>query len=290
MVATKWYSSCSFGLVKSFARQVGRGRCVTQAKEKTPSDVFDPIVEKGEAKLQRGNWDLALSGLIAGLDISLGALAMAVLAGKLHTIFRLPLKEALFIGAFLYPVGFVVVILGRSELFTENTLAPVAGLLHGEGSFVNLARYWLLIYATNIMGAILFSLLIAHVAVVFSPYRAAYRAIGSALVQNPFHEVLLAGIIAGWLVALIAWLVEAVEGNLTHLLIIYVLAYLIVGLSLAHCVIGSTEVLLAMFAGAPITWGAWLGSFLLPTTIGNIIGGVTFVTALKGFQAASGQP
>jgi formate/nitrite transporter FocA (FNT family) len=73
----------------------------------------------------------------------------------------------------------------------------------------------------------------------------------------------------------------------THVIIIYVTAYLIGGLGLFHCIIGSTEVLLGMFAGAPITWGSWLGSFLLPTTIGNIVGGVIFVTGLKGLQAKS---
>lgn len=260
---------------------------MVQAKERDAADIYEPIVHEGEEKLGRSTRDLALSGLIAGLDISFGALAMAVVAGRLHESFPLSVKAALFFGTFFYPLGFIFVILGRSELFTENTLTPVAGLIRGEGTLTALVRYWALIFATNIAGAVLFSLLVAHVDVVFTPYLATYREMGMGLMGHPFLQVALAGLLAGWLVALIAWLVQATEGSIVHIIIIYVVAYLIIGLGLFHCVIGTAEVLLGMFAGAPITWGSWLLNFLLPTTLGNIVGGVVFVAGLKGFQAAN---
>lgn len=258
------------------------------ATDKSPSEVLEPIVREGEQKLRRSTVDLALSGLVAGLDISFGALAMGVIAGRLHAGFHLGLHGALFLATFFYPLGFIFVILGRSELFTENTLTPVAGLLAGEGTLPSLLRYWLLIFATNIAGAVLFSLIVSRVDVVFDPYRAVYRAMGTQLIALPVLQILLGGILAGWLVALIAWLVEATPGGVSHILVIYIPAYLIAGLGLFHCIIGTTEVLLGMFAGAPVTWLDWLGHFLLPTTVGNIIGGVTFVTGLKGLQAWSG--
>lgn len=260
-----------------------------RATEKTPSDVYEPIVREGEEKLDRSTLDLALSGLIAGLDISFGALAMAVVTGRLHAWLHLSPKAALFFGAFFYPVGFLFVILGRSELFTENTLTPVAGLVRGEGNLLDLGRYWAVVFATNIAGAIIFSLIASHVDVVFTPYQPVYRAMGTELVSHPFLQVLLGGVLAGWLVAIIAWLLQATDGDAAHFLAIYIPAYLIVGLGLFHCIIGTTEVLMGMFGGAPITWADWLLKFLLPTTLGNIIGGVTFVTGLKGFQAASNQ-
>jgi formate-nitrite transporter family protein len=68
-----------------------------------------------------------------------------------------------------------------------------------------------------------------------------------------------------------------------------VIAYLLVGLTLFHSIIGSIEVLMGMFAGAPITWGSWITRFLIPAVIGNAVGGVFFVTALKGFQARLGE-
>jgi formate/nitrite transporter FocA (FNT family) len=110
---------------------------------------------------------------------------------------------------------------------------------------------------------------------------------GLPLVSHSFLQAVLAAVFGGWLVALMAWLIEATRGSLTHLIIIYMLTYLLVGLDLYHCVIGSIDVLLAMFADAPITWARWLTAFLAPAVLGNAIGGVIFVTGLKGFQARS---
>lgn len=257
------------------------------AADRSAQEVFEPLVAAGEAELQRSLPDLLLSGLIAGLDIGFGPLAMAVVAGRLHAALHLTLAQAIFFGGFLYPLGFVFVVLGRSELFTENTLTPVAGLLAGEGTLGKLARRWALVLSCNIAGTVVFSVVVAHTAVVFGPYRAVYRAMGMSLVSHSFLDALLAAVFGGWLVALMAWLVQATRADLAHLLLVYVVTYLLVGLELYHCVIGSIEVLLGMFAGAPITWGRWLGAFLAPAVIGNAIGGVIFVTGLKGAQARS---
>jgi formate/nitrite transporter FocA (FNT family) len=260
-------------------------RDLDSGKHQSAAEVYRPLVEEGQGQLERPWLDLSLSGLIAGLDIGFGPLAMAVVAGRLHTDFHLSIASALFFGAFLYPLGFVFVIMGKSELFTENTLAPVAGVLTGSGSLVRLARSWSVILSANIAGTIIFSLLASHVAPVFTPYREVYRAMGTDLVSQPFLQAMLAGVFGGWLVALIAWLIESTKGSTVHFIIIYVVAYLLVGLALYHSIIGSIEVLLGMFAGAPITWVDWLTRFLIPAVLGNAIGGVFFVAGLKGFQA-----
>lgn len=255
-------------------------------KHETVSEVYDPLVAKGEGQLQRSTLDLSLSGLIAGLDIGFGALAMALVAGRVHMLFGLSIQQALFIGGFLYPLGFVFVIMGKSELFTENTLAPVAGILTGSGTYRGLARSWGLILGTNVIGTVLFSWLVSHTDPLFTPYKPIYAAMGKALVAHSFLEAVLLGVFGGWLVALIAWLIESTKGSIVHFVIIYAVAYLLVGLTLYHSIIGSVEVLLGMFAGAPITWATWLTRFLIPVVLGNALGGVFFVAGLKGFQSA----
>jgi formate/nitrite transporter FocA (FNT family) len=162
----------------------------------------------------------------------------------------------------------------------------VAGLLAGSGSLLNLARSWSLILSLNIVGTIVFSLLVSHIDAVFVPYKAVYQAMGTPLVSQPFVQGMFSGILAGWLVALIAWLLESTKGSGVHFAVIYTIAYLLIALTLYHCVIGSIEVLLAMFAGASITWLDWFLKFLLPAVAGNALGGVFFVAGLKGFQAA----
>lgn len=258
-----------------------------ERQEEPAQRIFEPLVKQGEVELQRPLLTLILSGFIAGLDIGFGPLAMAVVAGRLHESFGMPTDRAVFFGSFLYPLGFIFVVCGKSELFTENTLTPVAGLLAGEGTIARLARRWGIILSMNLVGTAVFSVFVAHTSVVFDPYRPIYRAMGMPLVSHSFLQAMLAGIFGGWLIALMAWLVEAVEGGAAQILVIYIVTYLVVGLLLYHCIIGSIEVLLALFAGAPITWGEWITAFLAPAVIGNIIGGVVFVTGLKGFQARS---
>lgn len=258
------------------------------AKDQSVPEIFEPLVEEGEVELQRSLLDLALSGLIAGLDIGFGPLAMAVVAGRLHDAFHLSVMQAIFFGSFLYPLGFIFVVMGKSELFTENTVTPVAGILSGEGSVAKLARRWAVIIPCNLVGTVAFSLFASHTSVVFSAsYAPIYRAMGMALVSHSFLQATLAAVFGGWLVALMAWLMQAAKSNTAHLIIIYITTYLLVALELYHCIIGSIEVLLGMFAGAPITWATWFLSFVIPAVLGNAIGGVTFVTALKGFQARS---
>jgi formate/nitrite transporter FocA (FNT family) len=249
-------------------------------------EVFDPLAEQGEEILQRSTFDLSLSGLIAGLDIGFGPLAMAVMAGRLHQLFHISVDQAIFFGGFLYPLGFVFVIMGKSELFTEDTLAPVAGLLADYRKIGMLISSWIPIATANIVGAVAFSLFISQIGPVWQDYRPIYRAMGTPLVSQPFLQALLAAILAGWLVALIGWLIQSTKGSIVHFFLIYVIAYLIVALALIHSIIGSIEVLTAMFAGAPITWVDWITRFLIPALIGNAIGGVVFVAGLKGFQAA----
>lgn len=153
--------------------------------DSSAQEIFDPLVEEGEKELQRSLPDLMVSGLIAGLDIGFGPLAMAVVAGRLHESFHLPVAQAIFLGGFLYPLGFIVVVLGQSELFTENTLTPVAGLLAGEGTLGKLARRWAAVLTCNVVGTVAFSLFASHTEIVFTPYKAIYRDMGLALVGTP---------------------------------------------------------------------------------------------------------
>jgi formate/nitrite transporter FocA (FNT family) len=176
--------------------------------------------------------------------------------------------------------------MGKSELFTEDTLAPVAGMLADYRKIGMLISSWIPIATANIVGAVAFSLFISQIGPVWQDYRPIYRAMGTPLVSQPFLQALLAAILAGWLVALIGWLIQSTKGSIVHFFLIYVIAYLIVALALIHSIIGSIEVLTAMFAGAPITWVDWITRFLIPALIGNAIGGVVFVAGLKGFQAA----
>ena len=89
--------------------------------------------------------------------------------------------------------------------------------------------------------------------------------------------MLLKAVFGGWLVALIAWLVAASQDTISQVFFVFSLAFLIPAAGLTHCIAGSSEFLISVFSGEA-GWARYLGGFLLPTTLGNIVGGVVLVT------------
>ena len=98
-----------------------------------------------------------------------------------------------------------------------------------------------------------------------------------------FWAVVVKGIFGGWLVALVVWMVAASRDTISQAFFVYALVFLIPAAGLTHCIAGSAEVLMSVFSGAT-GFGEYLGGFLLPTTLGNIVGGVLLVTLLNHGQ------
>ena len=244
---------------------------------KTAPEILETIVEDGRENLARANTGLALSGLAAGLNISFSALALAVVGAMTGGI---GLVAMLF-----YPVGFLIVVLGRAQLFTENTVTPVAVVLTEASNLANMLRFWAVVFASNILGAAIFAAAVTY-GDLLDP--AAFDLLLQEAVHNlepGFWGLALKAVFGGWLVALVAWLVAACKDTISQVFSIYVLSFLIPAAGLAHCVAGSTEVLMSVFAGETMLWEFFSG-FLAPATLGNAIGGVVLVTLLNFGQVA----
>jgi len=180
-----------------------------------------------------------------------------------------------------YSIGFMFVILGRSELFTEHTTLAIMPVLAGKVSVRQLGRLWGLVYAGNIAGGITFTLL----AVVLLPGLgvvdpAAFGTIAHKLVSHPPVWLLVAGIFAGWLMGLLAWLLTAAQDTLSRLAIIWLVTATIGILHLPHSIAGNVEVLFGLLTTTSVTLQDYL-VFLSLATIGNAIGGTFFVGLLK---------
>lgn len=240
---------------------------------------MDSIIEKGSNELNRETNGLLLSSFSAGLDIGFGPLLMAVILtlsagsyGDLGT-------ELLLASA--YSVGFIFVILGRSELFTEHTNLAVMPVIDGKASLKELARLWGLVYTGNILGGVVFTglavLLMPGLSIV-TP--AAFEAIAYKLVSHQLHWLLIAGIFAGWLMGLLAWLVSSAENTIGRVFMILMVTATIGMLHLPHSIAGNVEVLLGLFTSSKITLIDYL-SFLSLATLGNAVGGAIFVGVMK---------
>lgn len=233
--------------------------------------IYEAIYAEGEHELHR-NWaELALSGLAAGLSMGFSMLGESLLRVYLPGETWTPL-----LSKFGYSFGFLIVILGRQQLFTKNTLTVILPLLREKNPrmLVNVGRLWTIVFVMNLIGICAFAWLAAR-SDVFSPEaRSEFARMGGRVMQTDVRTLLLRGILSGWLIALMVWLLPFAES--ARLWVIIILSYLIGLAELPHVVAGSGETFYLVCTGA-LGVGAWLLDFLLPVLIGNIIGGVALV-------------
>ncbi|WP_266082532.1 formate/nitrite transporter family protein [Haladaptatus caseinilyticus] len=263
-------------------------------EQKAYEDILSQEISQALSELNRSTEGLFLSGLSAGLDIGFGPLLMAVMATLLTGALGEPVTELLM--ANIYAIGFIFVILGRSELFTEHTTLAVLPVLDQQASLSQLGRLWGIVYAGNILGGIIF----AGFAVVVGPATglinsAAFTDIASSLTDHSLLVLIASGVFAGWLMGLLSWLVTAAQETISRIFFVWLIASTIGFAHLPHCIAGNVEVLLGLFASSKITFVDY-GRFLVGATAGNVIGGTVFVALLKyghvvrGGQESRGEP
>jgi formate/nitrite transporter FocA (FNT family) len=236
--------------------------------------IHETIRAEGESELERTAGALVLSGLAAGLSMGFSL----IVQGELHA--NLPEGSArVLLTPLGYTVGFLIVVLGRQQLFTENTLTPILPLLHNRdaSTLAKVVRLWILVLTSNIIGTWLVAAAIAHTPLFDSIVMHTLSEVSQRALQGSFHETLVRAIFAGWLIALMVWLLPAAEGSRPF--IILVIAYVVALGGFSHIIAGSVEVSFLMHTGEASVLD-FIG-FFIPTLLGNILGGVTLVAVLN---------
>ena len=244
---------------------------------KSAGEILETVVEEGREELERASVGLAVSGFAAGLNISFGVVALAAVAAMTGGV---GLTAMLF-----YPVGFIIVILGQSQLFTENTITPVAVVLTRLNNIPNMLRLWAVVFLFNVLGSIVFGAAIAYGDMLQPTTFDIIIEEATGKLDYGFWITALKAVLGGWLVALMAWMVAASRDTISQVFFVYMLAFLVPAGGLTHCIAGSSEFTIGIFAGE-IPFLEYLGGFLIPTTLGNIVGGVFLVTLLNYGQVA----
>ena len=249
-----------------------------------PTVVFELLRREGETEMRRPVSALALSGLVAGVAIGFSVLGEALLREGLPDRPWRPLIENLG-----YTTGFLIVILGQMQLFTENTITPVASLLIGRtrAMALGLARIWAVVLAANLAGAALFAGF-ALWSGAFAPGAVAVMIeLSRDATGHGFAETLARAVPAGWLIAALVWMGPTAAG--ARALIVLVLTYVIALADLSHVVAGSVEAAMMVFHG-PMRAEDALLRFVLPALIGNVIGGSALFTLLVWGQIRAELP
>jgi formate-nitrite transporter family protein len=244
--------------------------------------IHEIVRDQGEDELERSAGGLAWSGVAAGLSIGFSFLAQATLQARLPDAPWRPL-----VAGFGYSAGFLIVILGRQQLFTETTLTAVIPVLTRRDvrTLLLALRVWTIVLVANLAATWVFAFMSA-VPDIFPP--ATLQAMGELsahTMDQSFWQTVLTGGSAGWLIGLMVWLLPSADAS--RALIIILLTYVIAICQFPHIIAGSVEAAFGVFTGHA-TLEDYLFRFLVPTFIGNAIGG-TMLAALLNHAPLSGE-
>ena len=234
------------------------------------AEIFDRVTAGAEEELGRPLHNLGFSALGAGLAMGLSGLGVAVLQASSGS--HAPWTYL------AYPLGFIVVILGRMQLFTENTLFPVALVLSTRRGLAATAKLWLVVLVGNLIGTLAFALL-ATKTTAMEHWRDQLATLGEKAGTPGFWPLFWTAVVGGWLVALVGWLVTASTDTIGQVVMVFAVTFLVGAGEFTHSIAGSGEVLTATLHGA-LAWSSYF-TWLAAAVLGNAVGGVVIVALLN---------
>jgi len=244
---------------------------------KHPDDVLQRAIEEGGEQVKRSSASLFLSAISAGLILGFAAMSVSF-AVMLAPEDSSEALGRLFMGL-VYPLGFIICIMSRTELFTEHTALAVYPYLERMCSFKSLARLWVIVLIGNLIGTLISSGLLNFAEPIIGA-EAGYTYVANHLVAFSGREIFVSAMLAGWLMALGSWLIMSMSNSSAQIMGIYIVTFLIGIGGLHHCIAGSAELFTAYFMNGAVTAGQVLHT-LFYAVIGNLVGGSFFVAILN---------
>lgn len=251
-----------------------------QGRNPTAYSIYRAAIDDGHEQLGRGAAALAWSGLAAGLTIGFSLIARGLLRQHLPDAQWRPLVVHLG-----YTVGFILVVLSRQQMISGNTVEPVLVLLRRRDgkTLAGVLRLWSIVFVTNMLGTLAVAAFIAKSPVFDDASKTVFGAISSASLTPTFGVTFLRAIFAGWLIGSMVWILHS--GWTSPLAVVALATYVISLGQFSQVIAGAVDAFYAAVTGA-VPWGKALGGYILPSLIGNLVGGVALVAGLNYGQAA----
>jgi formate-nitrite transporter family protein len=265
-----------------------RGRRQRDVLDVEPSQLAERAAEVGTERLQRGIGEALITALIGGVEVSLGAMAsMAVVGAALRANPAIGLYGALALGGLVFPIGFLFVIIGRSELFTENFLIPVAGVARREQRLLYLVRLWGLSWIGNLLACAAIALLLSVPETIGQPLLTGYRDYAAYKLSMSPVGVFTSGILAGTVMTVLTWILLAMKESIAKIAAIFAAGYVLFAANLSHSIVGAAIIFVGFHLAHRSVADVIL--WVLVASLGNLVGGVGFVTLFRYAQVRSKQ-
>ncbi|MEO6953094.1 MAG: formate/nitrite transporter family protein [Polyangia bacterium] len=254
---------------------------VVEEESLNAATTHEVIRRQGRKELERTAAALAWSGIAAGLSMGLSLVAQAVISAAMPDS-----PHRAIVTSFGYSAGFLAVILGSQQLFTENTLTPIVPFMteRTPAMFGKVLKLWGVVLLANLVGGLLFSEAIAHAQFLAPAARDAADAIARESLEPSSRDLFIRAIGSGWMIALMVWMLPAAGGATPF--VVVVMTWLVSAAGLPHVVVGSIE-LFYLAARDLTSLPAGVIHYLLPVLAGNLLGGTTLVAALNHAQVAT---
>ncbi len=235
--------------------------------------IHEHIRQDGEKEMERDAMALLWSAIAAGLSMGASLLAKGIFHVQLEGVPGGFLLENLG-----YTFGFIIVIMARQQLFTENTVTAVLPVMQNPtlSNVGLLMRLWGVVLLGNLIGTGVAAWAFEYMPIFDEETRDAFVKIGMEVMKNSPTEMFANAIISGWIIATMVWMFPAAGG--AKIVVIILMTWLIALGDTTHIVVGSVEILYLVFNGT-LPWSDFIWPFALPTLAGNICGG-TFIFAL----------
>lgn len=256
-----------------------------ESSKKPASKILLDEIEEGLRVLNRESPTLFVSALSGGLDLGFSLFFMALMWTLTEGV--LPELWSHLLVANMYALGFIFVIIGRSELFTEQTSLAVLPVLRGTAKVPQLLRIWTIVLAGNLIGGAAFASLIVYLGPAMNVIEPrAFVDIAHELLKHSNGIMFLSAVLAGWLMGLLSWMVAAGRDTISQIVLVWLVATAIGLGGFAHVVLGSIEVLAGVLVSDEFGVADYF-RFLLWATLGNVVGGSVFVAIIKYGHARS---
>jgi formate/nitrite transporter FocA (FNT family) len=241
--------------------------------------ILEQQVEEGLMALRRPTSGQFLSGLSCGLDLGIGMFMLFAVHTAVTGVYSEP--TANIVTSSVYTFGFIFVIIGRLELFTEHTTLAVLPVLTDRSSLSELGSLWLVVLAANLVGGAAFAAIAVYAGPALGVIEPkSFTDIGKTFIELSPMATFTGAVFAGWLMGLLSWILTSVGDTISRMFTIFIVTFTIGFAHLPHCVAGNIEVLAGLLAGANYTVADFL-VFEVLTILGNVVGGVVFVALFK---------
>ena len=248
-----------------------------------PEQIYERTRQEGRRRLSRPVLELAATALVGGFDVALGVAVFGLAAAALAP--RAGPEVAHLVGSIGFGIAFVFIVVGRSELFTENFLVPIAGLSRKRGSWLKLGELWVVSLVFNLVGGVVLAVLVTSHGVLRAGSGDSIVRLADHIAGYSAETAFLSGIVAGALMTVMTWFVEgAADSHGVRIVMAWIVGTVLVLGGFNHAIVGTIELFYGLRLDGGIGWDQLFSNLGL-SVASNLVGGLALVTFARSAQA-----